>query len=56
MARTWTDEQVAAHKSHTELQLRSIIADRDGTINKLERKIKALESRSGKDDDGSEVR
>ena len=39
--RTWTDEQVAAYKTHTEEQLRKIISDRDATIVRLRMELAA---------------
>jgi len=39
MPRTWTDEEVWAYKSHTEIQLRKIVEDRDRVIIALENQI-----------------
>jgi hypothetical protein len=43
--RTWTDEEVASYKTHTEEQLRAIIKDRDDTIEKLEKLTQDLAGR-----------
>jgi len=47
MSRTWTDDEVRAHKSHTEDQLRKIINDRDAKI--IELKMLLLKKSEAKD-------